>query len=158
MAPSLQKRVKSSVMDTEANTSVVTEPMNPLHEEATPGQRVSDLFGAQITYDLDISRDKEALADRRNHLDALRTEGGLDPQTVMVAADTSVPTDNQFQAIIACTLIYGDVGPSVSRQVAGKATSDDAELAAIAMAVGKALQRPDSDRILVFSDSTKAIK
>ncbi|KAF5377289.1 hypothetical protein D9615_006460 [Tricholomella constricta] len=157
MAPSLQKRVKSSVMDAEANASVVNEPMNPLHEEATPGQRVSDLFGAQITYDLDIPRDKEALADRRNHLDALRTEGGLDPRTVMVAADASVPTDNRLQAIIACTLIHGDVGPSVSRQVASKATSDDAELAAIAMAVGKALQRPDSDRILVFSDSTKAI-
>ena len=98
------------------------------------------------------------MEQRRVDLDALALECRARPNTVMVAVDGSVPKNPHHQSSAAAVWeATGTRTPGESTIVAGKSTSDDAELFALALGIHHATAIPGATQIVVFSDSVNAI-
>src|SRR5207302_6261355 len=122
-------KLHTPIVDTDDNI-LVSETLNPVNDEATPGSRIRDLdkFMNRIHIDTEVPRSDEALQDKRDHLDLTRNTS--DPNTVWVGNNRSSPNDRRHSSSATYILVHG---PLKKERVfaTGKATSTDSELAAL---------------------------
>ena len=154
---SLIPKIASSIVDTDDYLLVVSKQLDPLADEATPGQRLSDstTYMSHIHTDFTVPRSEEELWARRDHLDSIQASATT--HTALVGVDGSVPNDKSMAATAAYVLKFAESRRQSVINV-GKATASDAELAAIRFAVSKAIKQPGVDKIVVFSDSLAAMR
>lgn len=104
-----------------------------------------------------VAASKDDLFARHVFLNTMRIAGKQSPSTIMVAVNGSVPNNASKQATAACSLAQGGSCPQDTLVLCGKATSNDAEMRAIFLAIDKATKK-ECDNVVLLSDSTKAIK
>ncbi|KJA20098.1 hypothetical protein HYPSUDRAFT_142665 [Hypholoma sublateritium FD-334 SS-4] len=92
------------------------------------------------------------------HLDGIRDEAHMEPNTIYGATDASVPAKKKYQALAGFALFQGDERVDSARYVSGKVLAAEAELSAICFAVVRATQVPGCTRIVIFMDHIASAK
>ena len=86
----LGNKLKTPICDTDDHEAMVSEMLDPLAEEATPGKRLQDLamYMSNIHLDLVVPpKDDESMRAKRDQLDLYQSES--DASTVLVGTDGS---------------------------------------------------------------------
>jgi hypothetical protein len=145
----------SPVVDIDSAFSEVSESFEAFHDESRPGFRLKDLFPSQLSYSLaPWPKDEDGLEGALRGINKLRSQAMSSPGTFVVTGDGSASGDKQ--AVAAAIVESAGVRRWEARMVLGKASSQCAELLALAMGVQRASRSPGCRRILVFTDSSAA--
>ncbi|TEB20215.1 hypothetical protein FA13DRAFT_1801198 [Coprinellus micaceus] len=153
LAPAKRGLVKDSIAQTTRSLGKLTEKFEPCADEASPGTRVMDLYGAQIHFNSFDRYGENPLDRRRQELNTLWNGVSTKPDTLCLGVDASVPKITRHQATAA--FVYEGLGNVTGSAVrmAGRVLSSDAELFAIRSAVSKATAMEGCERIVIFTHS-----
>ncbi|CAA7270837.1 unnamed protein product [Cyclocybe aegerita] len=148
MTPTMQGKVKSTVMEVDERVHTLTESFELFAPEAHPGDWLLDRYADRLCFD-----ECNPIQDRCLYLDELIATARADPLTVLAAADGSVPQSNQYQATSDTIIYKGQHKLNRTHYVSGRVTAPDVELNAIACAVRLAVKQANCQHIMVFTDS-----
>ena len=162
MSDALRQKTRGTVMEILQRLPELTEVFEPCAPEARPGQRLLDFYRDRVLFD-HFEEGKhggdEALALRKVHLGTILARAKDNPHSeVYAATDASLPQNPRHQAVAAALIFRGGAEVAQIRHVAGRVTAPDAELYAIRIAVGRAVQEPSCTRITIFTDSMVSAK
>jgi ribonuclease HI len=154
----------SPITEAWRNLGISSVDLDPVHRFAQPGLRPRDLFPGHIVLDIvkpptKADKDhKEFMAERNRHLAREVDAASHSPQRVCIVTDASTPP-LPLQSVAAYRVWWeGDL--YTDWRSAGLATSDDAELQAIAAGVDQAydIGLEDIHQVHLFSDSTNVLR
>jgi hypothetical protein len=145
--------VQDAISQTVRSLGKLMEDFEPCANEASPGSRMMDLYGAQVHFNQYDSYGEEPLKRRRTELNTLFNAVSVAPRTVCMGTDASVPKTTRHHATAAFVFegLVDMQGSSI--MMAGRVLASDAELFAIRAAVCKATGFVNCDRIVLFTDS-----
>jgi hypothetical protein len=156
--------LKSPITEAWLNLDLSSLDLDPVNRFNQPGLRPRDLYHGRIVYDIvsalpKTDKDhKKYMADRINLLRGSVNAASHSPQRICIVTDTSTPPLPLQSVVAFCLWHEGDLYDNWS--AAGRSTSDNAELRAIADGVRQAYNvgLEDVRQVHVFSDSANALR
>ncbi|PPQ87764.1 hypothetical protein CVT24_002935, partial [Panaeolus cyanescens] len=165
MSDAEKRKTSGAVIEIVDRLPQLSEPIELLPDESRPGARLQKCFPFQIVIDETLPPPSEPT--RAEQLATRLLEAAGNPGAYVAAADAAVPHRHNFQSK-AIALVYSaeseDGEPPALRKVGeswapvGRATSVDAELAGVRVALCKAVSLPGCTAVYLFSDCLPALR
>ncbi|PPR07541.1 hypothetical protein CVT24_006987 [Panaeolus cyanescens] len=173
MSDTEKRKTAGAVMEIVDHLPQLSEPIELLPDESKPGNHLQEHFPFQVILEETLPpppgppSDCEELPTRSEQLATRLLEAAENPGAYVAAADAFVPHRHNFQSV-ASALVYRamseDGEPPMLHKAweswapVGRATSVDAELAGICVALCKALALPGCTAVYLFSNCLPALR
>ncbi|KAK1219911.1 hypothetical protein PQX77_017348 [Marasmius sp. AFHP31] len=150
------KKIVGPVPDMVVAMPEVMEWFDLVDGLAAPGNQIQDLFPSQIHFDkFPKAADQEAEGEScSGYLDRLFLDCNQDPEGIVVATDTSIPSSTQHQLVAGFKAYVGGERVFGSRFASRRVLAPCAELVGICFAVTQVTSGTEPYKcIIVFTDS-----
>ena len=128
---------------------------SPLHQEFTPGFRLSDIFSDRFSFNLANKKEKDKDKIHAQELNNMVLCISSSPNSALIVTDTSIKND------IATSILHiHQANRPLIKTVhhAVFVTSSEVELSAIRCGINQACNKEDVSKIVVITDSIHAVK